>query len=194
MGLILEPELLLTAYSQGFFPMAESKDGDIYWHSPDPRAIFNIYDIKPPRSVRQLIKKQTFDITFNERFEEVIRACSERDDTWISEPIIESYINMHHLGHAQSLEVWQGDKLAGGLYGVTIGGAFFGESMYSEVSNASKVGFYYLIERLKKLGFILLDTQYINEHTYKLGAIEIPKSLYLKLLARAIELPVSFRL
>lgn len=194
MGLILEPELLLTAYSQGFFPMAESKNGDIYWHSPDPRAIFNIYDIKPPRSVRQLINKKAFDITFNERFEDIIRACSERDDTWISEPIIESYINMHHLGHAQSLEVWQGDKLAGGLYGVTIGGAFFGESMYSEVSNASKVGFYYLIERLKKLGFILLDTQYINEHTYKLGAIEIPKSLYLKLLAKAIELPVSFRL
>jgi leucyl/phenylalanyl-tRNA---protein transferase len=193
LGLILEPELLLTAYSQGFFPMAESKNGDIYWHSPDPRAIFNIYDIKPPRSVRQLINKKAFDITFNERFEDIIRACSERDDTWISEPIIESYINMHHLGHAQSLEVWQGDKLAGGLYGVTIGGAFFGESMFSEVSNASKVGFYYLIERLKKLGFILLDTQYINEHTYKLGAIEIPKSLYLKLLAQAIELPVSFR-
>lgn len=174
--------------------MAESKNGDIYWHSPDPRAIFNIYETKPPRSVRQIIKKGTFNITFNEKFEEIIRECSKREDTWISEVIIQSYMNMHSLGHAQSVEVWHEGSLAGGLYGVTIGGAFFGESMFSGISNASKIAFYYLVERLKKLGFILLDTQYINEHTYKLGAIEIPKSLYLKLLKQAIDLPVSFRL
>ncbi len=190
---LLEPELLLSAYAQGYFPMAESKNGDIFWHSPDPRAIFNIYETNAPRSVRQLIKKGIFNVTFNEHFAEVITACSQRDDTWISDVIVQSYLNMHYFGHAQSIEVWHEGQLAGGLYGVTIGGAFFGESMFSNISNASKVGFFHLVERLKKLGFVLLDTQYINEHTFMLGAVEIPKALYMRILKEAIDLPVSFR-
>ncbi len=184
--------MLLAAYSQGYFPMAESRDGDIYWHSPDPRAIFNIYEIEPPRSIRQIIRKGNFIITENRQFPEVIKACSVREDTWISDEIIESYINLHNEGYAQSVETWFNGELAGGLYGVTIGGAFFGESMFSLVSNASKIAFYYLVEKLRRLGFVLLDTQYLNEHTQLLGAVEIPKALYLKILKEAVNLPVRF--
>ena len=171
---------------QGYFPMAESSDGEIFWHSPDPRAIIPFREIKMPRSLRQILKKQPFEYRINSAFEEVIRACSLRDDTWISEEIIENYVELHKLGLAYSVESWQNDTLVGGLYGVVLGGAFFGESMFSLVSNSSKAAFYFLVERMKECGFILLDTQYLNSHTESLGAIEIPKRLYLKILDQAI--------
>ena len=186
---ILDPELLLSAYSQGWFPMADSKDGDIYWHSPDPRAIIPIYKVKTPRSVRQLLKRNIFEFSYNEAFEDVIIACADRDDTWISDEIINSYINLNRLGYARSFEAWQDGELVGGLYGVTIGKAFFGESMFSKVSNASKAAYYVFIEKLKEMKFLLLDTQYINKHTKSLGAVEISKKTYLDLLKNALNTP-----
>ncbi len=192
MSEILEPELLLAAYGQGYFPMAESKDGEIYWHSPDPRAIIPFQNISPPRSLKQILKKGIFTFTADKAFGRIIKGCAQRQDTWISAQIVKSYINLNKLGYAHSVETWQDGKLAGGLYGVTIGGAFFGESMYSKVSNASKAAFYKLVEILKQGGFVLLDSQYINPHTMSLGAIEIPKQKYLKLLKKAIEVPASF--
>ncbi len=172
--------------------MAESKDGEIYWHSPDPRAIIPIYEIAMPRTVRQVLNRSVFTFTFNKSFEQVIRACAERNDTWISEEIIESYINLHRLGYAHSVEAWQDSVLAGGLYGVAIGRAFFGESMFSLVSASSKAAFYMLVAKLKENKFLLLDTQYINTHTQNLGAIEIPKKTYLNMLKKAIAFPSHF--
>lgn len=186
----LNPEVLLSAYSQGWFPMAESKNGDIYWHSPDPRAIIPLYEIKTPKSVRQILNRKEFEFTFNKSFADVIRACADRDDTWISNDIIRSYTILNELGYAHSVEAWQNGELVGGLYGVAIARAFFGESMFNTVSNASKAAFYMLVKTLKEKNFMLLDTQYINRHTQNLGAIEIPKETYLRILKKAIE-PVS---
>lgn len=173
--------------------MADSIDGEVYWHSPDPRAVFPLYEIKTPKSVRQLLKKKQFEIKLNESFEQVVRQCAARDDSWISEEIVQSYLMLHELGYTQSVEAYRNGELVGGLYGVSIGGAFFGESMFFLESNASKVSFYSLLEILRQKGFLLLDSQYINDFTAQLGAVEIPKYLYMIFLANAISLPVSFR-
>lgn len=188
---LLTPEILIRAYSQGFFPMAAYKYGEIYWHSPEERAIFPLDSIKISRSMKQLLNKGTFKFTINYNFEKVIRHCAEREDTWISDEIVESYIDLHKSGFAHSLEVWKDDKICGGLYGVAIGGAFFGESMYNEVPNAAKAGFYFLVAHLLRQGFILLDSQYLNDFTAQLGAIEIPREEYLALLQKAIMMESS---
>lgn len=172
--------------------MAESREGDIYWYSPDPRAIIPLNRVKRPRSLRQAIRKGGFTYSVNYCFEDVIRACSDREDTWISEDIIESFLVLHKIGYAHSVETWVDGHLGGGLYGIAIGGAFFGESMFTNVSNCSKAAFYYLTDRMKARGFILLDTQFICDHTRKLGAIEIPKAAYLRLLREALNLPCVF--
>lgn len=184
---IIEANVLIAAYSNGFFPMADSATGPIHWYSPDPRAIIPIYSVKHSHSVRQLLKKGTFEIRKDQNFEHVIMQCANRPETWINNTIVNSYINLHRLGYAHSIEAYQDGTLVGGLYGVTIGAAFFGESMFSLVSNASKVAFYHLVEHLKGKGFVLLDSQFINPHTRMLGAIEIPRSQYLKILKIAIE-------
>ncbi len=189
---LIFPEILIEAYSEGYFPMAESCNGDIYWHSPDPRAIIPFNDVKIPRTVKQRIKRENWDFHFNTSFERVIRLCSDREETWINEEIIQTYTELHYYGYAHSIETWGGHKLVGGLYGVTIGGAFFGESMFNLVSDASKAAFYALIERLKERNFVLLDSQYINPHTKMLGAIELPRIYYLQLLKKAIKLPCKF--
>lgn len=186
------PEIVLDAYRQGLFPMAESKDGDIYWHFPNPRAVFPLYDLKPPRSLRQSIKKHGYHFTINNRFEDVIKNCSAREDTWISEDITDTYIRLHQDGFAHSVETWSDGDLVGGLYGVSLGGAFFGESMFSAMPDASKAAFFRLVEHLKERKFILLDSQYLNEHTQLLGAIEIPAKMYMALLNRAVNLSVYF--
>lgn len=186
------PEVILEAYRNGLFPMAESKDGEIYWHFPDPRAVFPIYELKPPRSLKQSIKKYNFINTIDKDFLGVIRSCSKREDTWISEDIIDAYYGLYLAGFAHSVETWSEGELVGGLYGVTMGGAFFGESMFSNMPDASKSAFYTLIEHLKQREFILLDSQYLNEHTQLLGAVEIPAKLYLALLNRAINKNVLF--
>lgn len=185
---IIDPDFLLYAYSNGFFPMADSRTGPIHWYSPDPRAVFIISEIKPPRTVRQLIRRKTFEIRFDFDFQKTISECANREDTWISDTIINSYINLHYLGYAHSVEAYQNQELVGGLYGIALGGIFFGESMFSKVSNASKVAFYYLIEHLRNRNFILIDSQFINPHTQSLGAIEIPRDTYLKILKVALEM------
>jgi len=172
--------------------MAESREGDIYWYSPDPRAIIPLERVKLPRSMRQSIRKNGFSYSIDHAFGEVIRSCADRDDTWISEDIISSFEVLHRIGYAHSVEAWSKGELAGGLYGIAIGGAFFGESMFTRKSNASKAAFYFLVQRMKDIGMILLDTQFICDHTERLGAIEIPKKQYLRILRNALLLPCVF--
>lgn len=172
--------------------MAESDTGEIYMHSPEMRAIFPIYDLKTPKNIVKLAKKNIFKCTINYDFSFVIKECAKRDITWINDVIIESYIKLHKKNYAHSIETWKENEIVGGLYGVSIGGAFFGESMFNKVSNASKFAFYFLVEYLRKRGFLLLDSQYINKFTKELGAIEIPKVVYMKILGKAINLPCSF--
>ncbi len=186
------PELLVRAYKEGYFPMADSYDGNIYWHSPDPRAIFPLDKIKTPRSIKQSINKNNFSFSINKDFKKVITLCADREDTWISDEIIAAFVQLHNIGYAHSVETWNDNKMVGGLYGVSIGAAFFGESMFNHVPDASKSAFYYLVNHIKSRNFMLLDTQYINHHTALLGAIEIPRIQYLKILRKAIEIPVNF--
>lgn len=191
----LTPEDLIYGYINGIFPMADS-DGTLYWYSPDPRAIIPIDTYKPHKSLRPVINKQYFEIRFNTDFEGVMRGCavarSDSDDTWISEEIIEAYSGLNKMGYAHSVEAFLNNNLVGGLYGVSIGSAFFGESMFYTEPNASKVAFHYLIQTLKTRGFELLDTQFINDNVRRFGAIEIPKFQYLHLLKRAIDKKNSF--
>ena len=189
---LLPVKTLLFEYMDGFFPMAYSYDGGIYWHSPDPRAIIPFQNIKMPRSVRQLMTRKVFNFTINANFEFVIRRCAARENTWISDSIINSYIAFHKAGYAHSVEAWQNGEIVGGLYGVAIKGAFFGESMFSLVSNSSKAAYYFLIEHLKNRGYQLLDSQYLNEHTESLGAIEIPKYIYRRKLYKAMQIDCNF--
>jgi len=188
----LLPDALLLGYRNGFFPMADSSTDQIVWHRPDPRAIIPLNTVRIPRSLRQAVRKGTFTITFNNCFEEVIKQCSLRADTWINDDIVHSYTELHTMGFAHSVEAWHDDELVGGLYGVSISGAFFGESMFSRKSDASKVAFVHLVEHLRMRNFQLLDTQYINDFTAQLGAIEIPDSVYQVLLSDALSAPVEF--
>jgi leucyl/phenylalanyl-tRNA--protein transferase len=173
--------------------MAESKEGELFWHSPDPRAIIPLENIKIPKSMRQLFRRGDFTFTVDCAFREVVERCADRDETWINDEIIDSYCEFFKFGYAHSVEVWIDGKLSGGLYGVHIGKAFFGESMFSSVSNASKLCFYVLAEILKINEFRLLDSQYINDHTEMLGAIEISRDEYLKLLEYAVSGRHEFR-
>jgi leucyl/phenylalanyl-tRNA--protein transferase len=188
----ITPEIVISGYTQGFFPMADEDDGQIYWHSPDPRAIIPFDNVKVPRSLRQSIRKHNYQIKINQNFEEVINFCAKRDSTWISSLIINIYTELNIMGFAHSVECYSEDELVGGLYGISIGGAFFGESMFNKKTDAAKACFYYLIKHISNRNFILLDSQYINPFTEQLGAIEIPKSNYLKLLNKALTLPCKF--
>ena len=166
--------------------MAEPLSGEIGWYSPDPRAIFDLDEFRIPRSLKMTIRRGIFEIRINRRFEEVIRACSERKETWISEEIIRSYLQLHRTGFAHSVECWQGGKLAGGLYGVALRGAFFGESMFSRERDSSKVALVHLVERMKQRGYVLLDTQFLTPHLARFGAKEIPRAEYLERLKTAL--------
>jgi leucyl/phenylalanyl-tRNA--protein transferase len=188
---MIDPDLLLHGYRLGVFPMA-MENGEIRWFSPDPRAILPLDRFHVPHGLKRERRRLGFDIQINRRFEEVIRACAGRDDTWISEEIIESYLNLNSLGWAHSVEAWSGDNLVGGLYGVAIGGAFFGESMFHRTAGASKISLWALVERLRVRNFTLLDTQWLTPHLKQFGAQEIPRKLYLHLLADAVELRRSF--
>jgi leucyl/phenylalanyl-tRNA--protein transferase len=189
---IIPPDLLLYAYCNAMFPMAESREGPLYWYSPDPRAVIPLDGLKVSRSLRQLVKKKVFGIRVNAAFESVIRECAEREETWISEQIVQSYLELHRLGYAHSVETWRDEKLVGGLYGVAVGAAFFGESMFHTERDASKVALVFLVDRLRERGFELLDTQFITPHLARLGAIEISKDEYVDLLKRAIKKKRSF--
>jgi leucyl/phenylalanyl-tRNA--protein transferase len=192
----LTPEQLLYGYVNGVFPMAEGRKGRVYWYSPDPRAIIPLDTYKPQRSLRPVLNRGEFDIRINEAFQIVIRHCAapRRDDTstWISEEIIAAYTQLHRQGFAHSVEAYYAGELAGGLYGVAIGGAFFGESMFYLRSNASKVAFHHLIEQLRRRQFVLLDSQFMNDNVQRYGAVDIPRDTYLELLGRAIRQQTSF--
>jgi len=188
---MLSPDLLLNAYRNGVFPMAMD-DGQIAWFSPDPRAIIPLDEFHIPHGLKRTLKRGAFEIRLNAGFETVMRRCAERDETWISEEIIESYCHLHRLGHAHSVEAWLHGELAGGLYGVAIGGAFFGESMFHEVTDASKVALHALVDRLRRNGFGLLDIQWLTPHLETFGAREIRRSAYRRQLAACVEWPRSF--
>lgn len=188
----LDADLLLRAYGAGFFPMAASKRGPLSWFSPDPRTIIPLESFNVPRSLSRVIREHHFEIRVNGAFDAVIHGCADRDDTWISREIIEATTELHRRGFAHSVESWQAEELAGGLYGVAIGGAFFGESMFSRTPNASKAALVALVERLRTRGFRLLDVQYGNPHLAQFGTVEISRENYLDLLARALPLPVVF--
>jgi len=188
----ITPELVLHAYRCGAFPMAD-ESGEIHWYSPDPRCIFPLDRFHVPRSVRQLIRREVFELRLDTAFDEVIAACADRPEgTWISDEIIAIYRQLHRRRFAHSVECWQGDTLAGGLYGVALGGAFFGESMFTRVTNASKVALVRLVEHLRQRGFVLLDTQWSTPHLRIFGAVEIPRREYLRRLREALALPCRF--
>ena len=188
----IEPHILIRAYETGFFPMADSRTGPISWYSPDPRAIIPLDGLKISRSLRQIINKNIFRITVNAAFEKVMRHCAGRTDTWISEEVIQSYLKLYNIGHAHSIEIWKEGVLVGGLYGVSIESAFFGESMFSIVRDASKVALVYLVDHLRNAGYQLLDTQFMTPHLRRLGAVEIPRNEYLDILQRAMNKKNSF--
>jgi leucyl/phenylalanyl-tRNA--protein transferase len=192
--------MLLAAYASGWFPMADG-EGSIAWYSPDPRGIIPLdpaTGFHVPSRLQRVVRRGAFQILVNTRFEEVMRACAdaERDDedsgTWISEEIIESYCALHDLGYAHSVEAWREDRLVGGLYGVALGGAFFGESMFHRVTDASKVALVALVDRLRSRGFTLLDTQWVTEHLQQFGAVEVPRPEYMQMLDAALRLEASF--
>ena len=188
---MIEPELLLQGYRLGVFPMAMTDD-TIEWFSPDPRAILPLDKLHVPHALRRTLKKEVFNVRVDQRFAEVIRACAKRKDTWINDEIIHGYERLHELGYAHSVETWSEGKLVGGLYGVAIGGAFFGESMFHRVTDASKVALVALVQRLRARKFVLLDTQWLTPHLAQFGVSEISRSHYLRLLGRAVELPRTF--
>jgi leucyl/phenylalanyl-tRNA--protein transferase len=184
----LSPRLLLTAYANGIFPMADDT-GVIHWLAPDPRAIIELDQFKTSRSLRSLYQRKAFDISVDRAFDEIIDACADRKEgTWISQEIKTAYRRLHQLGFAHSVEAWQEGRLVGGLYGVALGGAFFGESMFNRVSNASKVALVALVQRMRARGFTLLDVQFVTEHLAQFGATEIPREEYERRLEAAIEM------
>jgi leucyl/phenylalanyl-tRNA--protein transferase len=183
----IDPELLLRAYSIGVFPMAESRDSDeVMWLRPKCRAVLPLEGFRLSRSLRKTIRSGMFEVTSDRNFEAVVRRCAGRDETWINRDIQSSYLALHALGHAHSIECWQDGELAGGLYGVTLGAAFFGESMFSSRRDASKVALAWLVARLRVGGYRLLDCQFMTDHLRSLGAIEIEHDDYLARLSEAL--------
>jgi len=183
----LDPDLLLRAYSIGVFPMSDSRDaGDLYWVEPRRRAILPLNSFHLSKSLRKTLKSGAFHVTRDRAFAPIVRLCAEREDTWINAEIEASYIRLHEAGRAHSIEVWQDGVLAGGLYGVRLGAAFFGESMVSLRRDASKVALAWLVARLIVGGFRLLDCQFMTPHLASLGAVEIEQKDYLVLLDSAL--------
>lgn len=194
MSSLFNTDLVITCYHNGYFPMADSDEGEIYWHFPDPRAIFDIYHTKIPRSIRTLSNSGKYHYRIDTEFEKVITYCSERETTWINQEIIDVYCELNKFGFAHSVEVYnQNQELVGGLYGVAIGGAFFGESMFNKEPNTAKLAFVKLIEILRDNKFLLLDSQYINDFTKQLGAFEISADEYLKILRIAVRVDTNFK-
>ena len=187
----LNPALLIRAYEQGIFPMADRR-GRISWYAPDPRAILEHDHLHVSRSLRAFLRKNIYQVRTDTAFEMVMRSCAQREETWINEEFIKAYGYLHQIGLAHSVEAWQGDRLIGGLYGVALGGAFMGESMFSHATNASKVCLVALVNHLKAQGYILHDTQFITPHLASLGVIEIPRYLYEQRLKEALRLPCTW--
>jgi leucyl/phenylalanyl-tRNA--protein transferase len=194
---VIPSDLLLAAYASGWFPMADA-EGQLSWYSPDPRGIIPLDAFHTPARLRRVVRRGAFRIEIDTAFDEVIRACAaakrDPDDagTWISGEIVESYSRLHELGYAHSIEAWAGTALVGGLYGVALGGAFFGESMFHRVTDASKVALVALVDRLRARGFALLDTQWVTAHLEQFGAIEISRAEYMRILEASLKVDASF--
>ncbi|HET6568088.1 MAG TPA: leucyl/phenylalanyl-tRNA--protein transferase [Rhodothermales bacterium] len=189
----LTSDVLLYGYRNGFFPMANPDEaGAIYWYAPDPRAILPLDAFHVPGTLARTMRRDLFEVRHDTAFEAVMRACAARDETWISAEIVDAYTALHHDGFAHSVECWQGGLLAGGLYGVAVGGAFFGESMFHHVRDASKVALVHLVAHLRRQGFVLHDTQFLTPHLERFGAVEIPRNEYEHRLAEAVALPVHW--
>lgn len=194
----LTPQLLLGAYASGIFPMAESRhDPDLYWIDPDVRGVIPIAGLHVPRRLRRTLRSDAFEISCNRDFLGVVRGCAEpgrnRPDTWINDEIERLYAALHDMGFAHSVECRQAGELVGGLYGVSLGGAFFGESMFSTVRDASKVALVHLAARLEKGGFVLLDSQFVTDHLRQFGAVEIERADYKARLAAALKVDADFQ-
>jgi len=187
----IEPDFLLKAYQLGVFPMAMA-GGEIAWFSPDPRGIMPLDAFHIPHGLKRAMKKNPFEVRVNGAFREVMKGCADRESTWIDEAIMDSYERLHREGYAHSVETWKDGQLVGGLYGVAMGGAFFGESMFSRVTDASKVALVHLVERMVERGFTLLDTQWSTPHLATFGCIEIPRWQYLRKLEEALEVEAVF--
>lgn len=189
----ITPEVLLHAYRAGVFPMADAADAaGLYWVRPRFRGVFGLNDFHISRSLKKRILSADISALVNRDFAGVVAACADRPTTWINGQITELYQNLHEMGHAHCLEISQNGVLIGGVYGVAIGGAFFGESMFSRATDGSKIALAYLVHRLRAGGFVLFDTQYLTPHLASLGAIEIPRAVYDARLAHALTLAASF--
>ena len=202
MQIVMTPEILLAAYAQGLFPMADSANSDaVHWFCPEMRGQLSIPDMHIPKrlkkSVRQMkIAGAPYEIFINKDFKAVMKACAStqagREETWINQKIVDAYCDLHAMGHAHSVETWQEGKLVGGLYGVSLGGAFFGESMFSFVTDASKVALVHLVARLQKTGFKILDTQFTNDHLEQFGVYEVDYHAYIDKLESVMGLECGF--
>ena len=189
----LTPDLLLRAYAAGVFPMAESRDDpEVFWVDPSDRGTLPLDGFHMSRSLRRRIRSGVFEVSVDRAFEAVVDGCADRPETWINATIRALYADLFHLGRAHSIEVWAGDGLAGGIYGVALGGAFFGESMFSRRADASKVALAYLVDRLRQAGFTLFDTQFITGHLASLGAVEVPREAYRAMLGEALSVHADF--
>jgi leucyl/phenylalanyl-tRNA--protein transferase len=193
---VIQPSLLVSAYATGWFPMAT--DGEIRWYSPDPRGILPLDGVHISRRLARVARQGRFRVEVDRAFDDVIRACAadERDPqdpgSWINDEIVESYTALHEQGIAHSIETWLDDRLVGGLYGVALGGAFFGESMFHRETDASKVALVVLVERLRARGYVLLDTQWVTPHLEQFGAVEISRADYLRRLEQSLRLDCVF--
>ena len=189
----ITPEILLRAYAMGIFPMAETRDDPaIHWVDPRRRGILPLDGFRISRSLARRLRSGAFQVTTDRAFAEVVTACAERGETWISHRIQRLDQALHDQGHAHSLEIWQDDRLVGGVYGVTLGAVFFGESMFSRATDGSKLALAHLVARLRAGGFRLFDTQFLTPHLASLGAVEIPRGAYHRLLAEALAADATF--
>ncbi len=197
-GYRIPPDLLLRAYASGVFPMAEhADDPEVFWVRPETRGVIPLDAFHVPKSLAKTIRQGRFDIRFDHDFAGVMEGCAEtgegRPSTWINAPIREAYQELHRRGHCHSVEAWREGRLVGGLYGVSLGRAFFGESMFSRERDASKVCLVHLVERLRRRGFVLLDTQFTTEHLKRFGAVDVPRGRYEKMLEQALEGEATFQ-
>lgn len=193
----LTPDMLLKAYAVGVFPMAEDRDDpELFWVDPRMRGVILLDRFHVPRSLRKTIRRGIFEVSYDREFEAVIEACAEatqeRPRTWINDKIIELYATLHRMGHAHSVECRVEGQLVGGLYGVSLGGVFFGESMFSRVTDASKVALVYLVASLKLGGYQFVDTQFITRHLARFGTVELPRNEYRKLLSHSLGTRAQF--
>jgi leucyl/phenylalanyl-tRNA--protein transferase len=195
----ITPDLVLKAYAYGVFPMAQDRlDPNVYWVDPRQRGILPLESFHVPRRLARVVRSDRFEVRIDMAFRTVIEECaapaSERPNTWINETILDLFKKLHEAGYAHSVECWRGDRLVGGLYGVSLGAAFFGESMFSRETDASKVALVHLVARLKRGSYRLLDTQFVTEHLARFGAIEVPRALYQRLLRQAVAAQADFYL